>query len=303
MPFRRLLLSLALVAVSACGREPAPSGPAPTGSVWVVEAPQGGGRLYLCGTIHILRRDDYPLAPAYESAYADTTRLVFELPPGAGTDAALGARMRELGRYGNGETLETRCGPALWQRLKQWGEKRGVPVATLNGCRPWFVSLLVTSTEYGLLGASPEMGVDRHFEARARRDDKPAEGLETVELQLQLFAGLEEKLQLAMLEQTLDEVDTLPEEYSRMIAAWKQGRLDELHEMLFREATKHPELMEIFLAKRNRTWMARLEELLKRGERAMILVGTGHFTADTGLLKLFEQRGFRVHRHLPAPAE
>jgi uncharacterized protein YbaP (TraB family) len=49
--------------------------------------------------------------------------------------------------------------------------------------------------------------------------------------------------------------------------------------------------------------MARLEELLKRGERAMILVGTGHFTADTGLLKLFEQRGFRVSRHLPARAK
>lgn len=301
MPFRLFLLSFALIALSACGRDP--SGPEPTGSVWVVEAPQGGGRLYLCGTIHILRREDYPLAPAYESAYADATRLVFELPPGSDTDATLATRMRELGRFTAGEDLESHCGPAIWQRLKEWGEKRGVPVATLRSCRPWFVSLLVTSTEYGRLGAAPEMGVDRHFEARARRDQKPAEGLESVELQLQLFAGLEDKLQLAMLEQTLDEVDSLPEEYDRMIAAWKHGRLDELHEMLFREAARHPELMEIFLARRNLAWMTRLEELLNRGERAMILVGTGHFTADIGLLKLFEQRGFRVHRHLPAAAK
>ena len=88
-----------------------------------------------------------------------------------------------------------------------------------------------------------------------------------MELQLQLFAGLEDKLQIAMLEQTLDEVDTLSEEYERMISAWKQGRLDELHEMLFREAAKHPELMDIFLTARNRTWMARLEELLNTGKR------------------------------------
>lgn len=303
MPFRRLFLLLALVSVCACGREPAAAGPAPTGSVWVVEPPEGEGRLYLCGTIHILRRDDYPLAPAYETAYAGSNRLIFELPPGAATDAALGARMRELGRYGNSDTLEANCGPALWQRLKAWGEKRGVPAATLNGCRPWFVSLLVTSTEYGLLGASPEMGVDQHFEARARRDDKPAEGLETVELQLQLFAGLEDKLQIAMLEQTLDEVDTLSEEYERMISAWKQGRLDELHEMLFREAAKHPQLMDIFLTARNHAWMVRLEELLNRGEHAMVLVGTGHFTSDSGLLKLLEQRGCSVRRLLPAPAK
>ncbi len=303
MPFRRLSLLLALVSVCACGREPASAGPAPSGSVWVVEAPEGGGRLYLCGTIHILRRDDYPLAPAYETAYADSNRLIFELPPGAGSDSALGERMRELGRYGAGETLEARCGPALWQRLKAWGEKRGVPVTALNSCRPWFVSLLITTTEYAHLGASPEMGVDRHFEARARSDGKPAEGLETVELQLQLFAGLEEKLQIAMLEQTLDEVDTLSEEYERMISAWKQGRLDELHEMLFREAAKHPELMEIFLTARNHTWMARLEELLRRGEHAMVLVGTGHFTSETGLIQLLEQRGFRVRRVLPASAK
>lgn len=308
--FRRFFLLPVLAAIGACGREPAPVAErggtleeeGPIGSVWVVDAPATGGRLYLCGTIHILRREDYPLAPAYEAAYASSSRLVFELPPGAaGGDSA--TRMRELGALPAGTTLEGVAGAAAWEGVRGWCDARGVPASTMSRLRPWFVSLMITNTEYAALGASPDMGVDQHFEKRARRDGKPAEGLETLDFQLQLFAGLSARLQQAMLEQTLAEVSTLPEEYEKMITAWKHGRLDDLHEMLFREAAKYPELMELFLAERNRSWMTRLEALLAEGEKAMVLVGTGHFTGADGLLQLLREKGHTVRHYRELPRE
>lgn len=287
-----LLVSVTLL---ACGREPEQaSAPPPRGSVWVVDAPQTGGRLYLCGTIHILREQDYPLAPGYEAAYRAAKRLVLELPPGAGQGGAMSERMRELGQFPAGTTLSGQLEPKLWQGVQAWSRERGLPAQSMDAFRPWFVSLIITATEYAALGARPEMGVDQHFENRARRDGKPAEGLETVEFQLQLFARLSDKLQREMLEQTLGEIGTIGAEYEKMIQAWKTGELDALHAMLFHEAEKFPELMELFLAARNRTWMKRLEQLLQQGDTAMILVGTGHFAADTGLLELLRQRGYRV---------
>lgn len=301
LPLRRFL-SLALPFIlSCCGGEPEPRTPDTpisavdqAGSVWVVDSPATGGRLFLCGTIHILREEDYPLSPAYEGAYANSNRVIFELPPGAGDDSSMNTRMRELGQYPADTSLESQIGKDAWARVKLWAASRNVASSSLNRSRPWFVSLIITATEYAALGAKPQLGVDQYFEARAKRDEKPAEGLETVEFQLQLFAKLTHAQQEEMLEQTLAEVATLPKEYDEMIEAWKKGDLKTLHEMLFREAEKFPELMDIFLFSRNQAWMDRLDALLKKGEKAMLLVGTGHFAADKGLIQLLRNRGYTV---------
>jgi len=44
--------------------------------VWLVET--GHSRLYLAGTIHLLRETDYPLPAAFNSAYTQSSLLVFE---------------------------------------------------------------------------------------------------------------------------------------------------------------------------------------------------------------------------------
>jgi uncharacterized protein YbaP (TraB family) len=106
----RLVLALSLcVCGTACGREEGKAAKKPEaeafvsdgkgdGSVWVVDGPNGG-RLYLCGTIHILREKDYPLAPAYEAAYMYSDKIVLELPPGAASGSELTSRMSQLGMY------------------------------------------------------------------------------------------------------------------------------------------------------------------------------------------------------------
>ncbi|MBN8418475.1 MAG: TraB/GumN family protein [Verrucomicrobia bacterium] len=308
MPIHRFLLALALcVCVVACKREAARSDTKPDaaafvadgggdGSVWVVDAPNGG-RLFLCGTIHILREQDYPLAPAYEAAYMYSNKLVLELPPGAASSAELTSRMSQLGQYPANTSLQANVSKETWEEVKKWAAKRGLDPSSLNRFRPWFVALMIPSLEYAALGAKADKGVDSYFEERAKKDGKPAEGLETVEFQIQLFASLSEKQQRELLEQTLGEISSVKEEFEKMIKAWKYGQLDELKEMLFREAEKYPDLMDLFLTARNLSWMDRLEQMLKRGEKVMVLVGTGHFTSDTGLIELFRKRGYRVRHY------
>lgn len=308
MPIPRFLLALALcVCVVACKREATKAAPksdaaafvadgAGDGSVWVVDAPKGG-RLFLCGTIHILREQDYPLAPAYEAAYMYSDKLVLELPPGATSGAELTSRMSQLGQYPASTSLEANVSKETWAEVKKWASKHGLDPSSLNHFRPWFVALMIPSIEYAALGAKADQGVDNYFEERAKKDGKPAEGLETVEFQIQLFASLSEKQQRELLEQTLGEVSSVKEEYEKMIKAWKYGQLDELKDMLFREAEKYPDLMNLFLTSRNLAWMGRLEQMLKNGEKGMVLVGTGHLTSDTGLIELFRKRGYRVRHY------
>lgn len=302
--FRFSFIFISLIFLVTCTRAGSPRTPnTPAaasnvkGSVWVVDAPKTGGRLFLCGTIHILREEDYPLSPAYEAAYANSDRVVFELPPGAGEGSAMSTRMRELAQYPSKESLRDNITPEAWAGVEKWASLRKVSLSFLNQHRPWFVALVITSTEYAALGAKPDMGVDNHFEKRAKRDKKPASGLETVEFQLQLFASLSNEQQNEVLSQTLGEISTLPQEYEKMITAWKDGELNTLTDMLFREQAKFPDLMNLFLYNRNLSWMPHLEEMLGKGEKVMLLVGTGHFAADKGLIPLLKQRGYTVRHY------
>ena len=308
MQIPRFLLALTLcVCLAACKRETPKAATKPgaaafvadgggDGSVWVVDGPNGG-RLFLCGTIHILREKDYPLAPAYEAAYMYSNKLVLELPPGAASSSELTSRMSQLGLYPAATSLEANVSKETWETVKKWAVKHGLEASSLSRFRPWFVALMITSIEYAALGAKPDKGVDTFFEERAKQDGKPAEGLETVEFQIQLFASLNEKQQRELLEQTLGEVSSVEEEFEKMIKAWKYGQLDDLKQMLFREAEKYPDLMNLFLTARNFSWMDRLDQMLKRGEKVMVLVGTGHFTSDTGLIELLRKRGYRVRHY------
>lgn len=318
LPVRAIfILLVTFLLLSGCrGRVEAPHPPgaqvpeyvsdgAGDGCVWVVDG-HHGGRLFLCGTIHILREGDYPLAPGYEAAYLLSEKLVLELPPGEGSSPALAGKMARLGSYPPDTSLDANISVQSWAAVKDWAARRGTDPSSLNRMRPWFVSLMMTAKEYALLGATPDLGVDNHFGKRASHDGKAGEGLETADFQLQLFASLTNRQQQELLDQTLAELSSVSQEYERMIRAWKQGDVGALHDMLFREAAKHPGLLDMFLTSRNLVWLEKLDAMLMRGEKAMVLVGTGHLTGDKGLLHLLEKRGHRLRhyrevRDLPGP--
>ena len=277
-------------------RRPAlPSGTTPSGCVWVAKS-AAGGRVYLCGTIHILRESDYPLAPAYEAAYADAQKLVFELPPELQNGGDMNARMQKIAALPKGTTLESIVGGEMSAAVFEMGRAASPIPVSVTGFQPWYIALMIAAIEYGELGAQPDKGVDNYFEARAARDQKPGEGLETVEFQIGLFSKLSAAQQKELLQQTLDEVKTMGADFEKMIKAWKEGDLLVLHEMLFREAEQYPDLMDLFLINRNKAWLERLDGFLKNGERVMVLVGAGHLTGKQGLIELLKARGHTVER-------
>lgn len=283
--------------IVACGEPPTKAGSAaPQGSVWMVDSPDTGGRLYLCGTIHVLRSADYPLASAYETAYADSTRLLFELPPGSSGGSALSTRIQELGMLPPEQKLQDMVDKSTWERMEVWAASRKTPASRFSRYRPWFAAITIAAVEYAVLGAEPDRGVDTHFEERAAKDGKPGEGLETVDFQLNLFANLTAAQQEDLLRQTLAEVKSLPEEFKKMIDAWKEGDLETLRQMLYHEAERYPDLMDLFLHDRNQAWLAKFEECLRKGEHVMVLVGTGHLAGEKGVIALLRKRGHTVAR-------
>ncbi|MDB6119384.1 MAG: putative exported protein [Verrucomicrobiaceae bacterium] len=264
------------------------------GSVWKVES--ATTHMYLCGTIHLLRESDYPLPGSYEVAYRDSKKLVFELPPGSQHDPQLAVRMRQAGSYPEGSDLPSKIRPETWDALADWCTKNGAGIGAFKPFRPWLAALTIAATEYAAVGAAPDRGVDSVFEERMVKDGKTGEGLETVDLQIGLFSKLTPKQQEQLLEQTLAEVKSLPDQFERMITAWRTGNVDDLNKMMFEEAKNYPDLMEIFLNKRNASWISKLQGYLSKNEPAMVLVGAGHLGGEGGVIALLKAKGYKVEK-------
>lgn len=280
------------LALTGCGQDAGKGKPTDTGSVWLVES--NTTRLYLCGTIHLLRAKDYPLPAAYDAAYADSQRLVFELPPGSGKGPELATLMAKAGTIGDGRSLFDLVDEKTGRDFKAWAKNRGINVDLLSSFRPWFAALTIAATEYQAAGADATRGVDTFFEAKAAKDGKPGEGLETVQQQIALFSGLSEVQQAELLTQTLAEIGALSGQFEDMVTAWRSGDINQLNHMLFEEAEKYPDLMDLFLYRRNESWIAPLEKLLAGQEKVMVLVGAGHLGGEKGVIELLQKKGYRT---------
>lgn len=290
-----LLLTVALsCCAGACSQaEPVKGTPGPS-SVWVAE--KDGHHIYLAGTIHLLREEDYPLPAVFDQAYADCAKVVFELPPGSDGDGAIALRMRQMGSYTGDDELGQHISEGTMKKVLAWGGKNGFAASSLKKLRPWFLALTIAAIEYQRLGAAPDHGVDQHFELRAKEDGKPSEGLESVEFQLSIFSRLSDQLQEELLLQTFTEAETLAKDFQDLTAGWRSGDAAKLHELLFRDADKYPQLMEDLLIKRNKTWLAPLMKYLEKGERVMVLVGAGHLGGKGGVLDLLKEKGCTIRQ-------
>jgi len=292
--FTSLLLLLGFISCEARQAEekPTPAHNSQPSSVWLVQ--KDGRKLYLGGTIHLLREEDYPLPAVFERAYQNSTKVVFELPPGSDKKPETAQLMQALGMYAGDQTIQSELSPETLEKIQQWAAHKKQPLAAFSKLRPWMLALTIASVEYQRIGAQPDMGVDNHFEKRVSKDGKASAGLESVEFQLGIFAGLNPKLQEELLLQTLSETETIGRDFQTLLEAWKQGDADQLQAFLFKDADKYPELMEQFLIKRNKSWVEPIMQLLNSSDTALVLVGAGHIGGKDGLIDLLTQQGCTV---------
>lgn len=300
-PRRRLvccvavLMSVLLVSAArqAAGATEPLKGPQRT-CLWVVEA--GAGRVFLLGSIHVLRQDSYPLPAAIEAAYAASRTVVFETDIDRMQDPRAQSRMLELGTYPQGQTLFAALGTDTRRRLEQKLEAAGVPPQGVANLKPWMVALTLASLEFQRLGFDPGIGVDMHFHQRAKADGKRVVGLETVEQQLQVFAALDAAGQEALLVETLQELDHLPRMSAEILAFWRSGDTAGLHGLLFKTIDQYPLIRDRVLTERNRAWLPRIEELIRAGEPALVVVGAMHLIGPGSIIELLQQKGYGVEQ-------
>lgn len=288
---KRIALLVLLAVCCSC----ASAGP-PKPLLWKVS--DADNEIYLLGSFHLLKADDYPLAAQVDAAFEDAENVLLELSPQELSDPALAMKMAAAAQLAGGRDLQQILPAATWKQLEAYASQRGIPVANLKAFEPWFVSLLISITEMQRLGLNPEFGLDRHFAERAGKANKPAAGLETGAEQIALFDGMSEKEQLQSLQDTLDDLDEIETAINKMHGQWRAGDGDALFGELAAEMKgKYPQLYQRINVNRNIAWMPKLQALLRdKKDDTLVVVGAMHLLGADGVVARLKAKGYKVER-------
>lgn len=273
----------------------AASRPAPKPLLWKVSDQDNS--IYLLGSFHLLKADDYPLSSDIEQAFAEADKLVFEVPPAELSDPALGLKMAQLAGYSDGRTLSQVVPVDVLAKMKQvLGAEH---VSQLEAMEPWFINLGLLIGVSQKLGFQPDQGLDLHLARRAEAASKPVAGLETADQQLAVLDSTPMDEQVAGLRDFLADPAEAQKLLTETHEAWRNGdakRLGELAIDQFRTDT--PVTYRIINVQRNDAWVPQLQQMLDGAKEGntLVVVGAMHLLGPDGVVEKLRAKGYRVER-------
>ncbi len=247
--------------------------------------------VYLLGSIHVLRPEDYPLAPAVLHAYADAKALLMEINLDEIDSAQVQGEMLSGAMLPEGKTLPQVLGPQRYAHAASLAHDAGVDLSMFDQFAPWFAAEAISQLQLGALGFQAQSGVEMYFLGRARTDGKSIAGLETVHDQIALFEALSLDEQAEYLVASLEQARELPKEVDDMVHAWQRGDTAWFESEINSEWGHDPALYQSMLASRNRKWIPRIEALLNDDKNYLVIVGTGHLVGRGSVIELLKKDG------------
>lgn len=247
--------------------------------------------VFLLGSIHVLRAQDYPLAPALQNAYENAKGLVMEINLGELDEAALQTDMLSAALLPDGMTLPQVMGRERYAHASELARAVGVDLSTFDQFAPWFAAEAISQTQLSQLGFEPQQGIEMYFLGRAQHDHKSIAGLETAHDQIALFKALSLDAQADYLVSSLSQAHDLPREVGAMVHAWQRGDSAWFEQEMHSEFGSDPALYDSLLTARNRKWLPKIEALLDADANYLVIVGTGHLVGPNSVIDLLRKAG------------
>ena len=255
--------------------------------------------VYLLGSFHLLKPDDYPMPADIDRAFDDAESLLFEVDPREMTAPETVATMQKYMAYDNGQSLSKVLPKATLDRLGTLVSASGGSVQALEQNEPWAVSLGLVLGVSQAIGFKPDLGLDRHLMERAAKAGKPASGLETVEDQVKAMDAVSHAEQAQGLDEFLLDPKKAIQELQDMHAWWRAGDVERLDtDMRADMAAKTPQSYKLLDVDRNDVWLPQIEKRLtgSKSDDTLVVVGTLHLLGADGLVEKLKAKGYKVER-------
>ncbi|MDH5622484.1 MAG: TraB/GumN family protein, partial [Gammaproteobacteria bacterium] len=99
--------------------------------------------VYLLGSIHLLRSEDYPLPSAFDAAYDDAEVLVMEVDMDDLDPLAAQILFTTYGVLKDATTLRDLMGDQLYKEAVAAAEVIDIPLEMLSKTEPWYAAMTI----------------------------------------------------------------------------------------------------------------------------------------------------------------
>ncbi len=263
--------------------------------LWRVKSEEN--TVYVLGSLHMMKKVDYPLHKNIEDAFNQSDILAVEANINDITQIDIQTLM---GRafYPENETLKDHVSQETHEIIKKETERLGLPLILVDRQKPWFLALSLTSMELLTLGFYPSYGIDMHFISQASGKKKIVE-LESLDYQFNLLSNLSDDEQESLLLYTLKDLHILEQESQTLTNAWKSGDTKTVESIMTKSFSGDGEMFSVYeklINERNRNMVLKIEEFLKEDETYFVIVGAGHLVGKKGIIGLLKERGYQVEQ-------
>jgi uncharacterized protein YbaP (TraB family) len=262
-------------------------------AIWQVQSPTA--KIYLFGTMHLLPKHTDWLGPKIKSAFSDSAVLMEEADIGMVSPLSIATIMN---RAESPDTdLFRLLPPKSAAKFSDMVHSCHLPNSVVAHFRPWFAAMLPTmcavlAENAGSTAASA--GPEGIFITMAKASAKKIDFFETAQQQIGYLADAPEKVQLAELEQSIDEGN--PKELDAMEASWSAGDVESLSKLIQKDRIGDEQSYETIFLHRNERFAQRIEALLNGHETIFVAIGAGHLAGPDSVQAQLAKHGVVARR-------
>ena len=260
-------------------------------SVWKIEGENS--TMYIGGTIHVLREQDYPLPIEFEKALSEADELVFETEIDKINDPEFAKKMLSQISYKDGKTLKSELSEKAYNSLSEELNKLNLTIENLEQFKPIMATLSLTLVGLKKLGVK-EDGVDKYYNERAKLKNKKIGFLESIDFQLNLITTMGDGRESEFVLSSLKDNENMEKGFLKMISSWKKGKTSTFEKLISDMEKDYPEIYKSMLVDRNNNWLPKLQAYLADKKTEFILVGNLHLHGEKGILSLLKAKGYKI---------
>lgn len=261
--------------------------------IWRVE--EESSTVYILGSVHFLKKENYPLPPKIEKAFEDADTLVVEA--NINDESKINpAMIMERAFYPENDALQSHVSKEIYEQVREEAGGLGISPEQMDRCRPWFLAVTISSLELMKLGYDPRYGVDYYFLTKAASLKRVLE-LESLDYQIKLLSGLSDTEQELFLLYTLKDLKMAGQEFNQLFKAWASGDSQGMESIMMkytREDRKLSGAYEKLIYERNRNMTERIEAYLKTKGTYFVVIGAAHLVGEKGIIGILRGKGYRV---------
>ena len=178
-------------------------------TMWMAEGTSN--RVYLLGSVHLLRAQDHPLPQVIDDVYDDAETLYMELDMDDIDPLLMQATINQLGMLDEGTSLQDVMGDDLYAEARAMAAELEIPLEMLERTEPWLAAITIEQLALARKGFNTSNGEEMHLLKKATSDAKTNHGFESVEQQLDYLDWLNHEAKRELLKKTITESSNILE--------------------------------------------------------------------------------------------